>query len=746
MQTKNYVKSNLKDMEEVRTKIGRRSFIKISAATSGGLLVGFNWLLSCKSLDFNKSQKSVPEDWFNMNGYIRINGNGMVTILSPNPEIGQNVMTSMPMIVAEELDVPWENVIVEQGRLDEDSFKNPQFAGGSLSIMRGWDPLRIAGAAARFMLMKVASHEWREDINQLTTNKGFVYNSAKTKKIEYGEIAPKAVNIKVPENLKLKDPENYKIIGTSKKNVEGPKIVKGENLFGIDYHTDEMLLAMIEHPPAFGLRVKSFNKDEIDSLPGVIDTFLIDTSLKKPGWADVNAFNEIIAIVGNRTWDLIQAKKKLKVDWEMIDTLESSADHEIRLNEDLKNGKVIEERLDGNPNKAFKNSAKIIERTYSCPFIAHSTLEPMNFYADVKKDSVKLVGPIQTPKALQASVSSLLNIPKNNINVIMTRIGGGFGRRLYVHFGLEAAMISKKIGEPIKLIYSREDDMTQGTFRPAYKAMYKAAFDTENRLTAFSVKGVGLPSGSIFPNRFPAGAIDNYRAENKASNTNISTGAWRAPKSNFTAGAEQSFLDEVAEICKKDPIDFRIELLDKVIQSPVGTNLDYDPKRFIGVLKLVRDKSKWDSRKNKPFGIACYFCHNTYVAEVIEMEMIKKQPKIKNIWCAVDCGIVINKDSAKNMIEGSVVDGIGHAMYSKLNFENGAVTNNNFDNYNLIRHNQSPSNIQVYFVENHLSPTGLGEPGLPPSSGALANALYKLTGKRFYTQPFSNNEDIFAGS
>ena len=746
MQTKNYVKSNLKDMEEVRTKIGRRSFIKISAATSGGLLVGFNWLLSCKSLDFNKSQKSVPEDWFNMNGYIRINGNGMVTILSPNPEIGQNVMTSMPMIVAEELDVPWENVIVEQGRLDEDSFKNPQFAGGSLSIMRGWDPLRIAGAAARFMLMKVASHEWREDINQLTTNKGFVYNSAKTKKIEYGEIASKAVNIKVPENLKLKDPENYKIIGTSKKNVEGPKIVKGENLFGIDYHTDEMLLAMIEHPPAFGLRVKSFNKDEIDSLPGVIDTFLIDTSLKKPGWADVNAFNEIIAIVGNRTWDLIQAKKKLKVDWEMIDTLESSADHEIRLNEDLKNGKVIEERLDGNPNKAFKNSAKIIERTYSCPFIAHSTLEPMNFYADVKKDSVKLVGPIQTPKALQASVSSLLNIPKNNINVIMTRIGGGFGRRLYVHFGLEAAMISKKIGEPIKLIYSREDDMTQGTFRPAYKAMYKAAFDTENRLTAFSVKGVGLPSGSIFPNRFPAGAIDNYRAENKASNTNISTGAWRAPKSNFTAGAEQSFLDEVAEICKKDPIDFRIELLDKVIQSPVGTNLDYDPKRFIGVLKLVRDKSKWDSRKNKPFGIACYFCHNTYVAEVVEMEMIKKQPKIKNIWCAVDCGIVINKDSAKNMIEGSVVDGIGHAMYSKLNFENGAVTNNNFDNYNLIRHNQSPSNIQVYFVENHLSPTGLGEPGLPPSSGALANALYKLTGKRFYTQPFSNNEDIFAGS
>ena len=730
-------------MEKVRTKIGRRSFIKISAAASGGLLVGFNWLLSCKSLNYKNSQKSIPNDWFKINGYIRISKNGMVTILSPNPEIGQNVMTSMPMILAEELDVAWESVRVKQGKLDEDSFQNPQFAGGSLSIMKGWDPLRIAGAAGRFMLMKAASNDWGVDISQLTTNEGFIYNTAKNKKIGYGEMASQAVKIEVPKNLKLKDPKNYKIIGTSKKNVEGPKIVKGENLFGIDYDTEDMLLAMVEHPPSFGLKIKSFNKDEIVSLPGIIDAFLIDTSLQKPSWADVNAFNEIIAIVGNRTWDLIQAKKKLKVDWEIIDTLESSADHEIILDEDLKNGRVTERRLDGDTEAAFKNAAKIIERTYSCPFIAHNTLEPMNFYANVKKDSVKLIGPIQTPKALESSVSSLLNIPEDNIDVIMTRIGGGFGRRLYVHFGLEAALISKKMKSPIKLIYSREDDMTQGVFRPAYKSIYKAGFDTENKLTAFSVKGVGLPSGPIFPNRFPAGAIDNYKAENKASNTNISTGAWRAPKSNFTAGAEQSFLDEVAEICRKDPIDFRLELLNKVIQDPVGTNLDYDPKRFIEVLKLVRKKSKWDSEKSKHMGIACYFCHNTYVAEVIEVVMVENQPKIKNVWCAVDCGIVINKDSAKNMIEGGVIDGIGHAMYSSLHFKDGAVTNNNFDKYNLIRHNQSPTNIKVYFIENNLSPTGLGEPGLPPASGALANALYRAIGKRFYKQPFFDNEDFF---
>ena len=729
-------------MEIINTKIGRRSFLKTSGAIGGGLLVGFNWLLSCKTLSSKEPKISIPKDWFKINGYIRIGENGMVTILSPNPEIGQNVMTSMPMIVAEELDVPWENVIVKQGKLDEDSFKNPQFAGGSLSIMKGWDPLRIAGAAGRYMLMKAASKNWDIPIENLITDQGVIFDKSKNLKIDYGKVASNAVSIKVPQNLKLKSPEKYKIIGTSKKNVEGPKIVKGKDLFGIDYQTENMLIAMIEHPPAFGMGIKSFNKDKIVEMPGIIDAFLIDTSLPNSSWADVNAFNEIIAIVGKKTWDLIQAKKKLKVNWVKVDNLENSEDHENRLDKDLIDGIITEKRLDGDPDIAFKNASKIIERTYSCPFIAHNTLEPMNFFANVQNNSVELVGPIQTPKALEASISSLLNIPIENIEVRMTRIGGGFGRRLYVHFGLEAALISKKIGAPIKLIYKREDDLTQGTFRPAYKSVYKAALSEKNKLIAFSVKGVGLPNGPVFPNRFPAGAVDNYKAENKSSNTNISTGAWRAPKSNFTAGAEQAFIDEIAESCEKDPIDFRLELLKKVIQNPVGNNLDYDPKRFIKVLDLVREKSSWDNGKNKFKGVSSYFCHNTYVAEVIEMVMVKNQPKIKNVWCAVDCGLVINKDSAKNMIEGGIIDGIGHALYSALNFKDGAVTNNNFDKYNLIRFNQAPINIEVFFVDNKLPPTGLGEPGLPPAIGALANSLYRITGKRFYEQPFLPHENI----
>ncbi len=312
-----------------------------------------------------------------------------------------------------------------------------------------------------------------------------------------------------------------------------------------------------------------------------------------------------------------------------------------------------------------------------------------------------------------------------------------------MHFGLEAAAISKKVGGPIKLIYTREDDMGQGTYRPVYRSVYKAGLDENNNLVAFSVKGAGLPGGPVFPNRFPAGAVENYSAEKIKANTNISTGAWRAPRSHFTAGAEQSFLDEVAELAGKDPIDFRLELFDRAIKDPVGEKHDYEAERYAGVLKLVKEKSNWGEKKPGVFrGVAAYFCHFSYVAEVIDMVEENGELKVQKVWCAADCGIVVNPDAAKNMIQGGVVDGIGHAMYSQLTFENGAPKQLNFDTYKLMRHSQAPKDIEVFFVENEIAPTGLGEPGLPPASGALANVLYKATGKRHYHQPFSSNQPI----
>lgn len=733
-------------MTVIKTKIGRRSFLKVSAAAGGGILIGFNWLISCNPLSQEKEKVAIPNEWFDINGYIKIGDTGMVTIYSPNPEIGQNVMTSMPMIVAEELDIPWDHVLVEQGALDDDAFKNPQFAGGSLSIMLGWDALRMAGAAGKRMLLEATAKEWDVAVTDLSASDGVIKEVYGSRTIGYGQIASKAVGIEVPEELSLKESKDYKLIGTWQKNVEGPKIVSGKQLFGLDFKRENMLLAMIEHPPAFGMKVKNFNKEEIKAMEGIQDAFVVDTTIPEPGWADVNAFKQLIAIVGNSTWQLMQAKKMLRVNWENVSALESSEMHEQRLIKDLERGEIAESRKDGNPDAAFAKATKVIERTYSSPFIAHNTLEPMNFFADVKENSVELIGPTQTPKALEDSVSKLLEIPAENITVSMTRIGGGFGRRLYVHFGVEAAAISKRMGAPIKLIYTREDDMTQGTYRPAYRSVYKAGLDKNNNLIAFSVKGVGLPEGPVFPNRFPAGAVDNYLAEKKMSRTNISTGAWRAPRSHFTAGAEQAFIDEVAEAAEKDPIDFRLELFEKAINNPVGKKYDYDAERYAGVLKLVKEKSNWRAGTPEVHrGVAAYYCHNSYVAEVMDVVVENNQPKVKKVWCAVDCGIVINKEGATNMIQGGVIDGIGHAMYSELRFENGSSVHKNFDTYKLIRHNQAPSEIEVFFVENEISPTGLGEPGLPPAAGALANALYKATGSRFYHQPFAKQQHMSLG-
>ena len=532
-------------MTLIKTQHNRRSFLKVSTAAGGGMLIGFSWFTGCKpdSSDPIKETVAVPKEWFDINGYIKIGDTGMVTIYSPNPEIGQNVMTSMPMIVAEELDVKWNHVVVEQGPLDENEFKNPQFAGGSLSIKLGWDALRMAGATGRRMLLEAAAKEWGVAVSDLSVSEGVIREINGDRTIGYGEIASKASSIEVPEEVALKDTKDFKLIGTAQKNVEGQKIVTGQPLFGIDFKREGMLLAMVEHPPAFGMTVKDFNRSEIVAMDGVKDAFIIDTKHDAVARFEATAFHKMIAIVGDSTWQLMQAKKAIKANWETISDPENSDIHAQWLDRDLEKGEVQETRKDGDPDAAFAKAVKVIERTYTAPFQAHNTMEPMNFFADVKADKAELIGPVQTPKALREGASKYLGIPEENITVDLTRMGGGFGRRLYVHFGMEAAAISKKMGTPIKLIYSREDDMTHGIYRPAYQSTYKAGIDENNNIIAYSAKGVGFREGAIWPNRFPAGTIENYSATKLKSTTNVSMGAWRAPRSHFAAGAEQSFLD-----------------------------------------------------------------------------------------------------------------------------------------------------------------------------------------------------------
>lgn len=724
----------------------RRSFLKVSAAAGGGMVLGFQ-LVSCKTEPkrpaFVQPMLEEPKEWKNLNGFIRIGDNGVVTIMSPNPEIGQNVKTSMPMIVAEELDVSWDNVIVEQAGLDSDKYQR-QIAGGSQSIRFGWDSLRKAGATARHMLVAAAAAQLDVPASELTTSEGVIYHKASDRSLGYGDVATAAASIEVPEAVELKDIKDYKIIGKDTRNVDGFSIATGKPLFGLDVQRPGMLIAMIEHAPAFGMKIKSIDDSQAKSMPGIKDVFRVNVEPEgvEKQWSDVNAHPQLVAIVGESTWQVMKAKKALKIEWEQDSNAESSSDHEASL-AGLVAKSTDPARKDGNVDSAFANAAKIVEKTYNAPFLAHNTMEPMNFFADVTKDKAELVGPIQTPAFLRPTVAAVCGIAEENVSIMMTRMGGGFGRRLYGHFGTEAAVISQKMGAPIKLVYSREDDMTQGTYRPAYKVTYKAGLDEEGNMIAFHVRGAGTHGSPVFADRYPAGTVDNYLAENHTLDSNISTGAWRAPRSNFIATAEQSFLDEVAEAAGKDPIDFRLELFERAEKNPVGEKNDYDAKRYAGVLKLVKEKSNWGATEEGVYrGVSAYYCHNSYVAQVLDVTIEDGTPKVKRVCCAVDCGIVVNPEGAINQIEGGIVDGIGHAMYSALTFDKGKPKQSNFNSYRLIRHSEAPESIDVHFVDNGERPTGLGEPSLPPIGAALANALYKATGTRFYTQPFNEQEAL----
>ncbi len=744
----------------IKTKIGRRAFIRNTSLASGGLVLGFSWLAGCKMTP--EEVDNLPREWFKLNGYLKIGDNGLVTIMSPNPEGGQNVKTSMPMIVAEELDVDWKDVIVEQAPLDTDAFTR-QFIGGSQAIRRGWESLRMAGATARQMLREAAAQTWQVPVEEITTGAGMLVHKGSSRSVGYGEMASVAAKRTVPDEAPLKNLEDFKIIGTSRKNVDGLKIVTGKPLFGMDTEREGMLIAMIVHPPAFGLKLKSVDDSSARNMPGIRDIFTIKVFNEgyEKMFFDTRTFNEVVAIVGNSTWEVLQAKKALKIECEPIESstetrdrfgskweqhtpagLESTNEHFAQMAAMASKPAEVRRR-DGNPEAAFKRAAKIVEATYTAPFLAHNCMEPMNFFAEVNGDKADLIGPLQKPEFTEQALSERLGIPLENIDIKMTRLGGGYGRRSYAHWLVEAALISQRMMAPVKLVYTREDDMTDGIYRPAYRATYRAALDANNELIGFHVNAGGIPESPLEENRFPAGAVAHYLAEDWTIDSNLTVGSFRAPRSNFIACAEQSFLDEVAEAAGKDPIDFRLGLLERAAQNPVGENNDYDPLRYAGVLKLVKEKAGWGQQQEGVHrGVSAYFCHNSYAAQVLDMVIENGQPRVQKVTCTLDCGIVVNPDSAKNMAEGGIVDGIGNAFFGELTFKDGVPEKDNFDRYRMIRMGEAPREIEVHFVKNDIDPTGLGEPTFPPIFAAVANALYRAKGHRYYDQPFLGRDAI----
>lgn len=705
----------------------RRDFLKMAATAGGGLMLGFDWFSVNAETPTVVSKAALAAGNAEFNSYLSISSDNIITIFSPNPELGQNILTSFPMVVAEELEADWTKVSVVQAAFDAKKFER-QVTGGSGAVPHSWKRLRRAGATAKHMLIEAGAKRWNVPANECSASNGMVVHAKSGKKLSFGDLADDASKLAVPAEVKLKDRKDFKLIGTAVRNVANKSISTGKPLFGMDFHREGMLTAIIQRPEAFGMKLKSVDDKAAKAMPGIID---------------VVSFKNNVAVVGKSTWQILKAKKLLKIEYEKAGNIESTADHD-KIFLDLLNGSNAQmRRKEGDVETAFKNAAKVVKSDYQCPFLPHNPMEPMNFFAHVRPDGVELVGPTQTPGSARSGVAKLLGIPEDKITVEITRLGGGFGRRLMTDYVLEAAELSSLIKAPVKVIWTREDDIMGGNYRPAVRYRFEAALDDKGNMIGYKLKGAGINAGNpTRENNFPSGAVDNLLIESVEHRSPITTAPWRAPITNFLGYAEQAFLDEVAEAAKKDPVQFRLELLEKAKTSPAGA-VRYDIDRMIGVIKLAAEKSGWGTKKNVSQGFSVYFSHASYVAQVADVVLKAGKPVVQKIYAAIDCGEVINMSGARQQVMGGIVDGLGHAMYGNLTFKDGVPEQNNYNKYRLIRMKEIPE-IETYFVNNGIDPTGLGEPALPPTGGAVANAIFKATGQRINAQPFIQDE-VFKG-
>jgi isoquinoline 1-oxidoreductase subunit beta len=710
-------------MKTASLKTSRRSFLKTTAFAGGALLLGFDPFLTGGSVVSLKDLSAVPGGVsFQPNAFIRIGADGIITIMAPNPEIGQGVKTSLPLLVAEELDVDWNTIQVEQAGLDTKNF-NRQSAGGSGSIRSSWKSFRKAGATARKMLVEAAAGTWNVNADECYTEKGFVIHKPSGKKLSYGDLAEKASQLKVPSDVNLKDSKEFNLIGKRIHNVDNRKIVTGKMDFGIDTKREGMLYAMVARPPAFGKKLKSFDDKGALSVAGV----------KKV----LQAGNKI-AVLATSTWSAKKGRDALKIEWEDDGKPENTTDHLEAFAKLVTQKTDKPKRNDGDVDSSFPNAAKIIERTFVAPFLPHAPMEPMNFFADVHDDAVELYGPTQTPSRARSDVSKLLKIPEEKITVGLSRMGGGFGRRLQSDYAVEAAEISNLAKAPVQVMWTREDDMQAGFYRPAGMYSYKAALDKDNQLIGWHLKAAAINSGNASrENSFPAGAVPNFRIDSHNLESKVTVGAWRAPTHNFIAFAEESLLDEIAHTAGKDPVAFHLELLDKAKSNPTGT-VEYDPERYKTVIKTAAEMGNWGKKADNGIykGFGAHFSFGSYVAQVAEISVKDNKIKVHKVFCAVDCGQVVNLSGAETQVEGGIIDGLGVALYGKLTIENGKAVQKNFNAYNLIRISDAPD-VEVKFIENNIDPTGLGEPGLPPIAPAVCNAIFAATGKRITKLPIN---------
>lgn len=741
-------------------RIDRRSFLKVSAISGGGVLLGLSFEPETAKAQFGPQAPPVPSN------YIKIASDGTVTIMAKNPEVGQAVKTMLPMLIAEELDADWKSVKIEQTDFDDTKYAS-QFAGGSTATPSNWMPMRQVGAAGRAMLITAAAQTWNVPEAECSTAASRVSHKGSGRSLGYGELAAKMATITPPDlrTLKLKDPKDYKIIGTSQPQRDLPNIVTGKPIFGIDMTLPGMLYASFEKCGVFGGKVQSANLDEIKKLPGVRDAFVVErpdiTDAVIPG--DPGLENGI-AIVADTWWQAQTARKQLKVTWnEGARASHSSAEYARKADELSKEAPQRTIRTDGDPEGTLKSAAKVVEAAYSYPFIAHAPLEPQNCTAHVTDGKCEIWSNSQIPGNGRRMTAELLGLKQTDVTLHMVRGGGGFGRRLTNDYMVEAAWISKKVNAPVKLLWSREDDMMHDYYRPGGFQYLKAGLDANGKLIAwrnhFVSYGDGdrtVTAGAMGPTEFPQRFIPNYALHMSVQPLAIRTGSLRAPSSNAFAFVIQSFLDELAHAAGKDPVDFRLEVLSTPPPPPAaapapgrggrggfaapGMNAD----RMKGVVQLAAEKSGWGktkSEKGRALGIAFHFSHSGYFAEVADVSVDNaNKVKVHKVWVAADIGSqIINPRAAENMGQGAIIDGMSELMGQEITIDKGRVQQTNYHQHTMLRIAQAPPEIEIHWLKSNNPPTGLGEPSLPPILPAIANAMFSATGKRVRSLPLKNS-------